>query len=130
MSTVSVEEYFNSDFSFSKKWDDDHSTELDIYRPIIADLRELCKKPISIDFLLTPETIDDSLGKVHSVEEKELIQTQILQDLDEAIEEAKLDRKNIRYKPITDDILILQQWEENKEEYYNYRIYGHRFTFF
>jgi len=125
MSIVSFDEYYDHDFSFMRNWDNKITTEIAIYNSDIADLRELCQKPTCIDFLLVPDNVDDSLGEVHSVEEKELIQTQILQDLDETIEEVKADRKNIRYKPITDDILIIQQWEENKEEYYTKRIYEH-----
>jgi len=125
LSTISVEEYFNYDFSFSKDWDNNITTEIDICRPDQADLRELCEKPTSIGFFPTPDSLDESVPPPHSDDEKELIQTQILQDLNEAIDEAKEDRKNIRYKPITDDILIIQQWEENKEEYRKVRIYQH-----
>ncbi len=123
MSTISVEEYFKSDFSFSKEWEKKITTEIDIYRPDLADLRELCQRPISIDFLLTPEMIDEPLSQVHTDEEKELIQTQILQDLNETIEEIKQDQRNIRYKPFTEDVLIQEQWKESKEEYYSRRIF-------
>ncbi len=112
------------DDSFSKEVDRKISTEILPYSPLIAHLRSLREQEVTIEMALTPEKVEDAIGE-SSGKKSNLIETGILDSIVKCLKEADADRKSVRYPPITDDFVVKQNYDDNKDDYYSSRLYQH-----
>lgn len=114
------------DDSFSKNWDEKICMEIQVYDPDLAQLRSYIDKPYTIDLALTPPEISEPLDvTVTDPPQDDKIRTGILEDLNQVCNDAKADRNSVKYPPITDDPTVKNNFDENRDNYYEIRLYHH-----
>lgn len=114
------------DDTFSREWDLGIHNEPVVYDENTAHLRSLQFIVPTVQLALTPNKSEIMHGtRITEEQQSSLIQTGIIEDLNLATIEAREDRKSVRYPPITDDPVVKQNFEDNRDDYYKTRLYQH-----